>query len=618
MKSSINRVTTLTAAVALLWVGSAFAADEATPANRLNVIVILADDLGWGDLGCYGHPNFKTPNLDRMAREGARLTHFYSPAPYCAPSRAALLTGRYQFRSGMMNNPAPDAGLHHFGLPASEVTLAEAFKAAGYRTCAIGKWHLGHKPEFHPTRHGFDEYLGILYSNDMRPVELWDGEKIVEYPVVQATLTRRYTERALAFLDRNKDKPFFLYLPHAMPHKPLAASEPFHKKSGAGLYAGVMAELDWSVGEILGKLKKLGLDEKTLVFFTSDNGPWYGGSTGSLRGMKGNTWEGGIRVPLIARWPGKIPADHVSDEPAMLPDLFVTSLKAAGLPLPGDRVIDGKDILPVLTSHAKSPHDAMFSMAGQRLASVRSGKWKLHVVPPARPRKMNRDEKWIDPRAPDGVTLLAPFEQYHPSDYPGVVTGDETKTMSLFDLEADPAEQHDVAAQHPDVVERLNSLYDAMDAQVRAAMSERNHSRPKPIAQAADGTILLHAKEVNVHGTAVRYEPQPHKNTIGYWTRLEDWVSWEFEVARPGPFKVEILQGCGNGSGGSDVAFSVGNQTLTVKVVETGGFQNFIPREIGVFRIARPGVYTLAVKPRMKPGPAVMDLRSVTLRPVAN
>jgi uncharacterized sulfatase len=455
-----------TAALFFAAVAQAGAAAKVPAARPPNVILILADDLGWGDLGCYGHPQFKTPHLDRMAREGARLTSFYAPAPYCAPSRAALLTGRYQFRSGMVNNPSPDTGVNDIGLPASELTLAELLRAAGYRTMGIGKWHLGHKPEFFPTRHGFDEYLGILYSNDMRPVQLLDGEKVVEYPVVQATLTRRYTERALAFIERHRHRPFFLYLPHAMPHKPLAAAEAFYRKSGAGLYGDALAELDWSVGQILAKLKELGLEERTLVLFTSDNGPWYGGSTGGLRGMKGTTWDGGLRVPLIARWPGKIPAGHVSAAPAILPDLFATVLKAAGVALPKDRPIDGQDLWPLLTTNAPGPHDALFSMAGPRLMTVRSGKWKLHVHPPGGRPPAAPDEKWTDPRAPDGVTLLAPFEQYHPSQYPGVATGDAPTAMMLFDLEADPAEQRNIAAQHPEVVERLRKLYEEMAKQM--------------------------------------------------------------------------------------------------------------------------------------------------------
>jgi uncharacterized sulfatase len=442
-----------------------FFAAASAPAKP-NVIIILADDMGWGDLGCYGHPSFKTPNIDRMAKEGARLTDFYSPCPYCAPTRASLMTGRYQFRSGMMRNPAPDEGINDLGLPATEITLAQAFKSGGYRTGMIGKWHLGHKPEFYPTRHGFDEYLGILYSNDMRPVQLMENEKMVEYPVVQATLTKRYTERAIGFIEQNRGKPFFLYLAHAMPHKPLAASEAFYKKSGAGLYGDAVAELDWSVGQVLAKLKELDLDEKTLVIFTSDNGPWFGGSTGGLRGMKGNTWEGGIRVPCIARWQGKIAPEHVSHEPAIMMDLFTTTLGVAAIPIPKDRPIDGKDIFPLFTSDAKSPHEALFAMAGEALKTVRSGRWKLHIQPPGKVRTMKPDEKWIDKRAPDGVTILAPFEQAHPSQYPGVLTGDETKAMSLFDLETDPSEQHDVASEHLDVVKRLQNLYDEMQKQV--------------------------------------------------------------------------------------------------------------------------------------------------------
>ena len=329
------------------------------------------------------------------------MTNFDSPTPYCAPSRASLLTGRYPFRNGITGNPAPDAGINEIGIRSSEVTLGEAFQSAGYQTAIVGKWHLGHKPEFYPTRHGFHEYLGILYSNDMRPVQLIDGEKVVEYPLVQATLTKRYTERALSFIERSKDKPFFLYFPQAMPHKPLAASEEFYKKSGAGLYGDVLAEADWSVGQVFGELKELGLDDKTLVIFTSDNGAWYGGSTGGdPRGMKSNNWEGGLRVPMIARWPGRIPAGHVNDASAIMMDLFPTALKAAGIPIPTDRPIDGKDLFPLLTSKAGSQHEAIFSMLADRVVSVRSGNWKLHVIPPREQKRVKPEEKWIDPRGP--------------------------------------------------------------------------------------------------------------------------------------------------------------------------------------------------------------------------
>jgi uncharacterized sulfatase len=448
---------------------------------RPNVVIILADDLGYGDLGCYGHPRFKTPRLDRMAAEGARLTQFNTPMPFCAPTRAALLTGRYPFRCGLSTNPAPDGGAEAdaVALPAGEVTLAQFLKQAGYATGMVGKWHLGHKtPGSLPTRRGFDEYLGIPYSNDMRPVRLLDGETVVEYPVVQATLTERYTERAVRFIERNRDRPFFLYLAHAMPHKPLACSERFYKAGGAGLYGDVLAELDRGVGRVLDTLKELGLDERTLVVFTSDNGPWFGGSTGGLRGMKSTTWEGGYRVPMIARWPGRIPAGRVCREPAVTMDLFATALAAAGVAAPSDRVIDGKDLLPLLEGRGGAPHEFILGQQGPRLATVRDARWKLHLLPARDFRQPAPGERWVDARAPDGVTILAPYEQYPPAHYPGVRTGDETRAMSLFDLENDPAEQRDVASAHPDVVARLKALADDEMSRSRAEAGTVKARRP--------------------------------------------------------------------------------------------------------------------------------------------
>jgi uncharacterized sulfatase len=454
--------------------------------GRTNVILILADDLGYGDLACYGHPKFKTPNLDRMAAEGAKLTQFNCPMAYCAPTRAALMTGRYPFRCGMTSNPAPDGGadadaLH---LPESEITLAQLLKQSGYATGMIGKWHLGHaKPEWLPTHRGFDEYLGIPYSNDMRPVQLLYGDRRVEYPVVQATLTKRYTARALDFIERNRRKPFFLYLPHAMPHKPLAVSEDFYGKSGAGLYGDAVMELDWSVGQILEKLKALKLAEKTVVIFTSDNGATFGGSTGGLRGMKSSTYEGGFRVPCLAWWPGKIPAGRVSMQPAVMMDLFATALKVAGVEPPADREIDGRDLLPLFTSDAPSPHTFIFGQKGEPLATVRDTRWKLHVLAPSPGLAggIKPDKPWVDPRAPDGVTILAPYEQAQPGEHPGRVIGDAAKPMQLFDLEADPGEQRDVAAQHPEIVERLKKAFDEMNAQPRPHPPQSS-AREKPKA----------------------------------------------------------------------------------------------------------------------------------------
>ncbi len=461
----ILRLIGLIAIPAALMVGvlPAGAAQPASATPKPNIVVILADDLGFGDLGCFGHPRFKTPNLDRMAAEGVRLTQFNTPMPFCAPTRAALLTGRYPFRCGLSTNPAPDGGpvADLVALPAGEVTLAQLLHGAGYATGMVGKWHLGHKSTKElPTARGFDEYLGIPYSNDMRPVRLLEGDKEVEYPVVQTTLTRRYTERALRFIERNRDRPFFLYFAQAMPHKPLACSEAFYKKSGAGLYGDVLAELDWSVGQVLTRLKELGLDSRTLVFFTSDNGPWFGGSTGGLRGMKSTTWEGGFRVPLIARWPGRVPAGAVRRAPAVMMDLFATVLAAAEVPAPQDRVIDGKNLLPLLAGNAEEIHDVIFGQQGLRLATVRDARWKLHVLSAADTREAKTTGRWLDARAPDGVTILAPFEQSQPAEYPGVRTGDLPRAMSLFDLEHDPTEQHDVASQNADVVAGLKGRFD--------------------------------------------------------------------------------------------------------------------------------------------------------------
>ena len=448
-----------------------------------NFVFIFADDLGYGDLACYGSKTNATPHLDRMAREGVRFTDFYVPMPFCAPSRAALLTGRYPFRNGITGNPAPDSGINEIGLRASEITIAEALKTRGYTSICIGKWHLGHTPEFLPRRQGFDEYYGILYSNDMRPVQVVHNERVAQYPVVQGHLTRDYTEKALRFIEQNREKPFFVYLPHAMPHKPLAASEEFYTPhTPDDLYADVIRELDWSVGRILARLKELGLDDNTLVMFASDNGPWFGGSTAGLRAMKGSTFDGGIRVPFLARWPGRIPAGRVCREVCASIDVFPTLCALAGAAVPSDRVIDGKDLVPLMTSEApRSPHEAIFAMSGPDLNIVRSGKWKLHVRRPA-PGFERLDDaaaaKWVDPRGPDGITLIAPAEQARPNHYPGLHTGDPPKPMMLFDMETDAGEQRDVAAEHPDVVARLRSLFDKMDAEVPRGGRPERHGGP--------------------------------------------------------------------------------------------------------------------------------------------
>lgn len=479
---------------------SLLAAGAAQPASSPpNIVFIYADDLGYGDLSCYGATAHRTPRLDALAAEGVRFTNFYAPTPYCAPSRASLLTGRYPFRNGMVVNPAPDAGINDIGLAASEVTIPEVLKPLGYKSSCIGKWHLGHTAQFLPRTQGFDEYYGILYSNDMRPVQFVENERVARYPVVQSQLTREYTDRAIDFIGRHRGRPFFLYLPHAMPHKPLAASEDFYTAGAPNrLYSDVIRELDSECGRLFDTLQRHGLTENTLVIFASDNGPWFGGSTAGLRGMKSSSWEGGTRVPMIARWPGRIPAGRVCHEMAGVIDVLPTLCRITGAQAPRDRVIDGRDIFPLMTEeNARTPHEALFSMSGPYLSTVRSGKWKLHVrTPTPGPAYLPPDEaaKWVDPRGPDGVTLIAQYEQPRPDRYPGLLTGDAPREGMLFDLENDPGEQHDVSAQHPEVVERLRALFDKVNREVPPPQRVERHG--------AEGIRRL-------TGGALQYEREP-------------------------------------------------------------------------------------------------------------
>jgi arylsulfatase A len=414
-----------------------------------NVVIIFADDLGYADVGCFCEGRRETPNLDRMAAEGVRLTDFYAAQAVCSASRAALLTGCYPNRVGILGALGPKAEI---GLNPDETTLAELLKARGYATAIYGKWHLGHHPKFLPTRHGFDDYFGLPYSNDMRPrhstalvfpaLPLIEGERVVERNPDQRALTARYTEHAVRFIERNQDRPFFLYLPHSMPHVPLHVSDRFAGKSGQGLYGDVIEELDWSVGQVLDALKRCGLEDRTLVIFTSDNGPWlsYGdhaGSAGPLREGKGTTFEGGQREPFLARWPGQIPAGSVCKEPAMTIDLLPTVARLAGADLPADRAIDGRDIWPLLSGQAGacSPHEALYFYWECELQAIRGGRWKLHFP----------HEYHSLARAPGSGGRPGPYAR-------------RRIDLALFDLENDPGETTDVAARHPDIVHRLEQL----------------------------------------------------------------------------------------------------------------------------------------------------------------
>jgi arylsulfatase A len=418
-----------------------------------NFVIVFADDLGYADIGSFSTRDAKakprTPNLDRMAAEGIRLTSFYVAQAVCSASRAALLTGAYSNRVGITG------ALNHratHGINPDEITLAEVLKARGYATAIYGKWHLGHEQPFLPRQHGFDEYFGLPYSNDMWPrhpqqkdfypdLPLIDGNNVAELDPDQSRLTTRYTERAVSFIDRNRDKPFFLYLAHTMPHVPLFVSNKFKGKTGQGLYGDVIAEIDWSVGRVLDAIKRAKLDDNTLVIFTSDNGPWmsYGnhaGSRGEFRESKGTAFEGGVRVPFVARWPGRIPRGAVGSLPAMTIDLFPTFAKLSGAAVSEERIIDGRDIWPLLTNapDAQAPHDALYFYWGTELHAVRSGRWKLHLAHPYR-------------------ALERPGQDGSPGTFV-----QKTIEMSLFDLESDPGESIDVASRHPDVVEQLLKL----------------------------------------------------------------------------------------------------------------------------------------------------------------
>jgi arylsulfatase A-like enzyme len=432
--------------------------------QKPNVLIILADDLGYGDISCYGQKNYQTPNIDKLAEQSVNCTDFYVPTPYCAPSRATLLTGRFPLRHGLIQNPAPDAGINDIGIRATEITLGNVFQEAGYHTKCIGKWHLGHKPEYFPVKHGFDEYYGILYSNDMRPVQLIENMDTVEYPVNQALLTKGYTDKAIDFIERNQNQPFFLNLCHAMPHKPLAASDRFYTPDTPNdLYADVIRELDWSVGEIMKTLKKLAILDHTIVIFMSDNGPWYGGSTGGLRGMKATTWEGGIRVPFMIRYPKVLPQNKKVDVPCWSPDIFPTLLALTHINPEKTQKLDGKDITEILQGKEKD-HPPVFSMHNSNIMSVRKGDFKLFVRTPESYKKVDLS-KWSDPRAPDGKTIIAPMVgQATPAQYPGLIPVNSNSVIQLYNLRNDPTESADLAKKNVEMVNELMNDYKVFEA----------------------------------------------------------------------------------------------------------------------------------------------------------
>jgi arylsulfatase A len=413
-----------------------------------NIVLIFVDDLGYGDIGCFGADDIPTPHIDRMAEQGAKYTDFYVAGPACSPSRAALLTGCYPQRVGIPHVLFPE---DDHGLNPDETTIADLLGGNGYATACIGKWHLGHHEALLPPHHGFDVYFGIPYSNDMSPdpkhneterarswppLPMYRGSDVVEVEPDQAELTRRFTEESIRFMEQNRDRPFFLYLPHPMPHVPLFASEQFQGVSQRGLYGDVVAELDWSCGQIVEAIQRLELDEDTLVIFTSDNGPWlekgdHGGRAGPLRAGKGSAFEGGMRVPCVMRWPGVIPEGSVCAQPASTLDFYRTFAALAGARVPQDLVLDGSDMRHLLThpEQADSRRPEFFYWEGEALRAVRSGRWKFH-----------RTSRW----------------------------GGDELSPALYDLEQDIGEQHNLVDRYPKLADGLRRRMEVHEREVRA------------------------------------------------------------------------------------------------------------------------------------------------------
>jgi len=484
----MNHVVPLRRAMALAWIAATAIVTSpsyaASTPSTPNIVLIFIDDMGYADIGPFGNTEVRTPNLDRLAAEGTKFTSFYA-TPVCSMSRACMMTGCYNARVSIPGVLFPKDNI---GLNPNEITLAEIVKQKGYATCCIGKWHLGHYPEFLPTRQGFDHYFGLPYSNDMKagrkdmpPLPLIRDETTIETEPDQSQLTRRYTEEAVAFIREHQAEPFFVYLPHSMIHAPLAASAAFKGKSSLGLLGDAIEEIDWSVGQILQTLKDLNLEENTLVVFTSDNGPAHRPAP-PLRGSKGTCFEGGVREPCIMRWPGKIPAGATCNQIAGNIDMLPTFAKIVGVEPPADRVIDGRDITPLMFHPDSGPvRDVHLYFGGLKLAAIRQGDWKLFLATPeekpaakSAPKSSAKAKADAPKKTPKASVKAEADATKSASKAPAKAKADAAKKKGagpqrgLYNLATDLGETTDVAAEHPDIVAQLRAEAEKRKAEIEA------------------------------------------------------------------------------------------------------------------------------------------------------
>lgn len=650
----------LATACTLLLTAAAIAQVDGAP--RPNVILIVIDDMGWADLGCYGSNFHKSPHIDKLAAEGMRFTSAYAACPVCSPSRAAIMTGKWPARlhltdwlPGRGDLPAQRLARPKIlqELPLAEITLAEMFRDAGYATASIGKWHLG-GAGFGPREQGFDVNIAGdvggsppgYFAPFVHPIQRnsfrFPGTKAKpgapgsknglksDRPKAGRTLigledapdgsylTDLLTDAAVKFIDDHRAQPFFLYLPHYAVHIPLQGKpdligryppeSPFRGQQNNPVYAAMIESLDDGIGRILQKLDELKLADNTIVIFTSDNGGLAtlegphtpATSNAPLREGKGFLYEGGIRVPLIVRWPARIQPKQLCDEPVCGIDLLPTLAELCGIPFKHQG--DGVSLASVLAQHQQD-----------RSAGEGNGNQSPDsLVLRSRVGLVDRPLYWHYPHysnqggKPGGAVREGDWK---------LIEFYEDGRRELFNLKADPGESRNLAAKEPERVKelsaRLGSWRKGVDAQ---EMTPNATYAPNP--QAEDGVVTIPARSALVHGEQLRYEPLPHKNTLGYWIHADDWASFAFELKTPGRFDVEMLVGCGNGSGGSVVEVAIGEQKLEFTVEATGGFQEFMPRTIGRVTLSAAGRHMLEVRPRTKPGPAVMDLRQVRLIPV--